>query len=998
MAYKENNLVCNFYRKTNMEDIVIDFNQNDYSDAIACPIPSLIHQSQMEQIMKLVKKLYQKAQNVKKTKEAFSVKHDTISIFASRGAGKTTFLLTTLEQIREKYDRIVCLNIIDPSAIENKQHPFINVIASIQEEVERYFLANNLYDYKKEDFEQKKDFEDCYKKLLKGLPVIDGIGKGNAYDDWNDEEFISIKGMEKAELSNKLSQLFHKYVKKALNLIDKDCFVISFDDIDTDFKKGFQLLEVIRKYLTTPQIITILTGDLELYGKLVRKANWQCFSQDFLKKELEYANRTKAEFAGMINQLENQYLVKILKPENRIHLKTIYENRTESNYDIKIKFSNSEIKSINQCYEYILERTGLTSNNTKIKNTLTQYIEGLPTRIQIRLLTLVNNNINSYKEENNHIASEIMDIFWNDIIQKSSNAKALLNKDQYYVIEMLKFLLQAKALYTGSSFMPLTNDMTLNKALLAISAQFNEQVQNKPFMIFDFWLRICYVQFVTEQMENDQKANEIHEFLNYTGLSANDDLTKSICLSHAYCNYIFKQNPFFSNKTFPGTVILNEFEPLNTEITNQQLSILPIVGSKNENLDETTYLSIYKLLAIIRDILFYKKEYEEEHNFFFSLTQKDLIDNLHLQLNKFIQYRYYIEPISKEKRPSTQAQIDQEKVDDLFLYLDDDGRALKMIVKKIIVWCDLFKKDNNYSPQLLSRIFTRFFFTTNNIDQSKRYTNAGDLLHAYIIALLNAILIEESIDNNIPNLNLNTLGNIDNIFIHNVSTFHNNNYNTQCNLFQWISKCPLLTLFINPYMSNILEHFENQQMSSEQLKYDRFLMAQAAINEQNRDCEKQLKSLQEAQNWLNKLKQYKDILLDIDIIQSANENQNKYFSNNTLLQQRKKRDEIEDFLTTTIISLPKDKFNLSINMDKDEYIAMKYQITLFIQHLKEKQGKIQAQLDNIKDSIKNIKDFVKSEYAKRQKDSLTYNYLRKIKIKQFEKNAYVPNFDYEFFD
>ena len=312
MAYKENNLVCNFYRKTNMEDIVIDFNQNDYSDAIACPIPSLIHQSQMEQIMKLVKKLYQKAQNVKKTKEAFSVKHDTISIFASRGAGKTTFLLTTLEQIREKYDRIVCLNIIDPSAIENKQHPFINVIASIQEEVERYFLANNLYDYKKEDFEQKKDFEDCYKKLLKGLPVIDGIGKGNAYDDWNDEEFISIKGMEKAELSNKLSQLFHKYVKKALNLIDKDCFVISFDDIDTDFKKGFQLLEVIRKYLTTPQIITILTGDLELYGKLVRKANWQCFSQDFRKKELEYANRTKAEFAGMINQLENQYLVKIL--------------------------------------------------------------------------------------------------------------------------------------------------------------------------------------------------------------------------------------------------------------------------------------------------------------------------------------------------------------------------------------------------------------------------------------------------------------------------------------------------------------------------------------------------------------------------------------------------------------------------------------------------------------------------------------------------------------
>lgn len=61
--------------------------------------------------------------------------------------------------------------------------------------------------------------------------------------------------------------------------------MIPFDDIDTDFKKGFEILEVLRKYITSGQIITILTGDLELYSKLVRKANWKCFDDDFLKRK-----------------------------------------------------------------------------------------------------------------------------------------------------------------------------------------------------------------------------------------------------------------------------------------------------------------------------------------------------------------------------------------------------------------------------------------------------------------------------------------------------------------------------------------------------------------------------------------------------------------------------------------------------------------------------------------------------------------------------------------
>lgn len=625
-----------------MEDnkIVLDFMVSDYSDAAACTESSLIHQSQMEQMMRLFDKLYKKARKAKDSREDdFTVKHDTVSIFASRGAGKTTFLLSAQERIRKKYDRAVCLRTIDPSAIECKQHPFVNVLASIHEKVEEFLKKENLkqYAFNNNDYESQKGFNDCYKKLLKGLPVIEGVGKENIYDDWDDDEFISIKGMEKAELSNNLNVLFHKYVRKALQLMDKDCFVVAFDDIDTNFQKGYQLLEVIRKYLTTPQVITILTGDLDLYGKLVRKATWQCFDKGFLKKETEYADRAKREFAGMINQLENQYLVKILKPENRIHLKTIYENlNDEKGGTFNIRFSDNTEMPIDKCYEYFLDKIGFSALNPKISNSLKQYLEGLSTRIQIRLFTLINKSLTEDKENENSFASGVMDIFWNDITQKTSNGKALLHKDRFYVVEMLNFLLNAKALRTGYNFMPSTEDLVLNKALLAIGTQFNQQVKGSPYMIFDFWLRICYLQVTIEQLgekrDESVKSNQdnIDGFLNFTRLNTNTDLTKSICLSHAYCNHEFDKKPFIVYKSLSGTAILNNFIPEYKTNEDYLLSMLPLTGSMDENMYETSFVSIYKLLAIVRDILFHIEENEED------------IDTLHLQLNKFVQYKFYI--------------------------------------------------------------------------------------------------------------------------------------------------------------------------------------------------------------------------------------------------------------------------------------------------------------------------------------------------------------------
>lgn len=980
-----------------MEDnkIVLDFMVSDYSDAAACTESSLIHQSQMEQMMRLFDKLYKKARKAKDSMEDdFTVKHDTVSIFASRGAGKTTFLLSAQERIRKIYDRAVCLRTIDPSAIECKQHPFVNVLASIHEKVEEFLKKDNLkqYDFKNCDYESQKGFNDCYKKLLKGLPVIEGVGKENIYDDWDDDEFISIKGMEKAELSNNLNVLFHKYVRKALQLMDKDCFVVAFDDIDTNFQKGYQLLEVIRKYLTTPQVITILTGDLDLYGKLVRKATWQCFDKSFLKKETEYADRAKREFAGMINQLENQYLVKILKPENRVHLKTIYENiNDERSRTFNIRFSNNTEMSIDKCYEYFLDKIGFSALNPKISNSLKQYLEGLSTRIQIRLFTLIDKSLTGDKDYESHIASEVMDIFWNDITQKTSNGKALLHKDRFYVVEMLNFLLNAKALRTGYNFMPSTEDQVLNKALLAIGTQFNQQVKGSPYMIFDFWLRICYLQVTIEQLGEKPDKPNIKDFLDFTKLNVNVDLTKSICLSHAYCNHEFDKNPFIVYKSLSGTAILNNFIPEYKTNEDYLLSMLPLTGSMDENMYETSFVSIYKLLAILRDILFHIEENEED------------IDTLHLLLNKFVQYKFYIEPIENNY---TRSQANQRKNEDYEIDTDKNASRIEKLASDILKWhYKLGNSETKFSactPQFLSRIFTRFYFTVIGIDKDNGYKTAGEKLHAYILALLNAVMVEEAIDKNIPDLNMSTIGNIDNLFIDNIGRFHHFSiYKIEGTLFYWLAKCPLLELFLNPFIVSLLSNTEEYQFVSEKLKYSRIEMSLSLRKRQTTFYNDQLKELGEIQKWLTEYQRFKDTLEDLSIL-SKMLRSNKLNSDNLLeyRNERKRlqmqRDTLRKYLTENVVSLSKGKFKLSLNMTDNEFLLAASQISYLIKSLNEKIDRNKTLIKQAEKEESNIKDFVKRE--QKCDASPSFDYLCRIETTLQERTSNVPDFDYEFPD
>lgn len=957
-----------------MEDIILDFSRLDYSDAAPYGEEGLIHHSKMKQIMGIWNHLYQIAEKEGDSRN-FQRCHNTISVFASRGAGKTTFLLSFLDKIK-KDKNVLCINPIDPSLIEVKQHPFINILASIQEKVEE---AKNESRYSVRDgrFEKWKDHEDCYHKLLKALPFIDGIGKSNVYDEWEDEEFISIQGMKKAKAYNNMEKTFHEYIRNTLRLLDKKCLVIPFDDIDTDFKKGFEILELLRKYVSTGQIVTVLTGDLELYSKLVRKNIWQGFDDDFLNKEIEYAAHEQEEFAEMINNLENQYLIKLLKPEYRIHLKTLKEYIDEDNLEIRVTFCNdtNTKKNIKSCYCELLEQVGISSMNKELQTVLCNFLQSLSMRGQIRILTLLN-QFHDPKEiggEKIDLTTGLMNIFVNDINQKAQNTKMLVNGTQVYTIEMLKFLMYSNTLYIGNDFLPTTVDDIQNKALFAVGIKFNQLLKRSPYLIFDYWIRLSYISVLSEKLGGKLTNSEIlDELVCFSQMTSNKDFLTSVGFAQAFCNgnlnvYNDNERPDVVT-TLAGTLRIDNFNPANQFRSNRMLSMLPIVGTMDTNGNEFIFISIYKLLAIIREVLFCDK------------TER----SLETLLRKGAAYSYFIQPFylgPKNKKDN------EDTWDDVMIHLSEEGQWHDFI-SDLYIWVS--NKCNNISTPFLSRIFTRLYNTMVHIDGENIYIGAGMKFSAYIIALLNAVLVEEMMEYDIPDIDFNISGNIEEIYLYNrqinyakeekykprKENFYNNKYDS---LHNWLVECPLLRVFINPFILSLIENenMDKRQYLGELLKYNLNLDRKASLVKKLNELKNKKQVLDHISEWIKNYKQLKLLEAELD---DENIIKGSFPLNNTA---QRKIDKIKSLREKTrdIINISSKDIRLYNGMDEMKLDFAEEDIIEELSGIRLTIKNIYIEQHRLDEKINSVSGFVKEDYEKlKKKSSTVFDILNSYKI------------------
>ena len=232
-------------------------------------------------------------------------RHDTVFIDGERGTGKTALLLNIESFYRQKNNnpRLYFIGPIDPTLLYDNED-FLGVIfGSIVEEVE-YYRRN--YNYN----EDNKNINNYYSALDKVSESLGAVMKlRNAKELSGGIEAIAANASSKA-----LEQHTHIFFKKAAEFLGAKALVLLIDDVDMAFKKGFDVLEVVRKFLASPYIIPIVSGDGRLYKKLLCNQ----FSRDITCEEKECDNNDP-----IVDDIVNQYFNKVMPNDNRYTISPI---------------------------------------------------------------------------------------------------------------------------------------------------------------------------------------------------------------------------------------------------------------------------------------------------------------------------------------------------------------------------------------------------------------------------------------------------------------------------------------------------------------------------------------------------------------------------------------------------------------------------------------------------------------------------------------------------
>lgn len=296
----------------------------------ACAIDinkNVVHEKIYKRIANSIAQIYSRIDNIKYSQdEVIKVRtHDIIGIFGRRGTGKTTVLLSVLDDIRKgntsalsRYwtdsgkdvdaTKLVPLPVVDPTMMGTKEHMLLRVVNLIRAHVERKVgCASPIQD---------AGWGQSFRKLVQGIVNLEVAGEGHQelfYDD-----FAASEKMNAIVHVEELEDNFVDFIHQSLQLLEKKAFVLAIDDMDTMPGAAWASLECIRKYFTTPQLIVLLAGDLEMFTEIIRAKQRKFFKFQPSKALGNFDFRPQMQLETLVEQ----YLLKLIPMMHRTEVQS----------------------------------------------------------------------------------------------------------------------------------------------------------------------------------------------------------------------------------------------------------------------------------------------------------------------------------------------------------------------------------------------------------------------------------------------------------------------------------------------------------------------------------------------------------------------------------------------------------------------------------------------------------------------------------------------------
>jgi hypothetical protein len=246
------------------------------------------------------------------------IRHNKFLIDGTRGSGKTTFTRLLIKDLLKDTGKTL-LAWVDPTMIETREHIFFSLIQSLKTKVEKKIEGSNDWDNPSKDYEQ---WRNQLKRLAGGLSLLQRDKDEDKLKHY--DALINLdRGTSKAQSGSDLAKDFYELLEISAKILGNDYFIIAFDDADMNSQYGWEILELIRKYLNSPKIITIIAGDLELYTSIVK--------YNLSKQQNKHIEDQKLEVSA------EEYILKLFPSKNRIKLSGLQSLSTNTNPDVNKK-------------------------------------------------------------------------------------------------------------------------------------------------------------------------------------------------------------------------------------------------------------------------------------------------------------------------------------------------------------------------------------------------------------------------------------------------------------------------------------------------------------------------------------------------------------------------------------------------------------------------------------------------------------------------------------
>ena len=775
-----------------------------------------IHHKAFEKVLDLIDDQKNACLNYNPEEEdGFRRCNNAISIFGERGVGKTSFLMSLrnhLKTVKEvdgenlKYGDIYLLPTIDPTLIEEKGHIFLLIISLLDKAVMNCLREGNTncdVDACERSWSTKKAL------LAKGLPSLKLDGMTYHEPQWNEDEYVMNRGLESVTAAFELEKNFHKLVHLALNILGKKTFVLMFDDIDVDFKRGWDLLETARKFLTTPQMILIISGNMKLFSKNVRKQQWHNLGKELLINEKDEKGAHEY-YNQLVNEIEGQYLLKILNSENRVYLYDVGRN-IQMNGDEYMVYNGFESLPLEELYAKILRRYGVYgSSNIRV---FIDFLESTSMRTQVHFLYNAL-QMEQHVDNNNYMAA--ISAFSSRIYAQNINIELAANADLFCSV-LMHYMIEHKSVEDTYQLLPIFDDTDTNSVMSGFSFLLAILCRNNKWIVFDYLTKICTLRNSMRFLSYD-KIENVADFETY------DDRI-IFETANTFCKEIgvFQKRNLRSiiGNAMATTISLNRRQTLDASV--RILGFGGLAKEKKEvlinRIDQVLEgRGIEQVLGYLPLVcLLHSDKNERELYYSFNALIANVGQLIHFETKDGILQALMVasQPVSYQIKSSVSVGNNTEAELNAEIEISFDEDSLILISEAVYFWKKLYSEACAYAPYLYGRIATRFFFAQANIldNSSNMDKGLGDLFSLMAMAFVNASLIEELLmrGDYTKGLNINNIASSPKVLVDNIKyVTAMDNWKELIPFTRWLVTCPLLFPFIK---NDIVRGFSFESIS-----------------------------------------------------------------------------------------------------------------------------------------------------------------------------------------